>query len=372
MWPLIEEFQGLGEGVPAYNAATSSVMTLRAYITVVAADMPGREKMMRVSGNRSYMYCTYCTARGIWNGSIYCPMDPPLDAPAEDIELLKAKKRKPRAPFLQYQRAQLPMRNNLIHRRDADHIEATDHKAAKDRTGIAGKPALAHLASIDFPRSFPPDSMHLFFENVIPDMCLHYRGVFFKQPEEKPVAAAGTSAAVAAAGTSSATDGGAVLSDDGPARDPNYKIILGEALGDPDPDESASETDDEPVVLDKGKGKRTMAAKKSAVKSKKKAKMTAPVKKADKFRDTSDPWNIPKAVWQKIGADQMASAGSVPASFGRAPRDFFKHVHHFSGEEWKMQATNFLPIYLKGKLPDEDYEMYCLLADMIGTFSDAN
>ena len=57
-------------------------------------------------------------------------------------------------------------------------------------TGINGLAVLANLTSIDFPRSFPPDSMHLFSENVIPDMCKHYRGAFFK-PQAPEAAATG-------------------------------------------------------------------------------------------------------------------------------------------------------------------------------------
>lgn len=55
-----------------------------------------------------------------------------------------------------------------------------------------------------------------------------------------------------------------------------------------------------------------------------------------------------------------------PAAFGRAPRDFFKHCHEFSGEEWKQQATLFLPLYLSRELPEEHYDAYCGLVETIG------
>ena len=87
--------------------------------------------------------------------------------------------------------------------------------------------------------------------------------------------------------------------------------------------------------------------------------------KIDKFQSTTEPWNIKKAVWEAIGKDQKASAPTVPAQFGRAPRDFSKHCHHFSGEEWKMQSSMFLPIYLKDKLPEEDYKAFCHLTKTI-------
>lgn len=98
------------------------------------------------------------------------------------------------------------------------------------------------------------------------------------------------------------------------------------------------------------------------------AAATAAAKK-DKFKSTTEPWNIKKDAWEKIGADQLASRSTVPALFGRAPRDFSKHCHHFSGEEWKMQTTMFLPIYLRNELPDEDYTAFCDLVRTIGTYA---
>ena len=101
---------------------------------------------------------------------MYCPISHPQDAP-DSVD---------QEHWNDYDRGNLPMRSNLEFREDAAHIEDTGHKEASDLTGITGLAILAKLPSIDFPRSFPPDSMHLFFENVIPALTRHYRGVFFK------------------------------------------------------------------------------------------------------------------------------------------------------------------------------------------------
>ena len=55
-----------------------------------------------------------------------------------------------------------------------------------------------------------------------------------------------------------------------------------------------------------------------------------------------------------------------PAAFGRAIRNFHKHCHEFSGEEWKQQATLFLPVYLKEELPGSHYNAFCKLVEAIG------
>ena len=55
-----------------------------------------------------------------------------------------------------------------------------------------------------------------------------------------------------------------------------------------------------------------------------------------------------------------------PAAFGRAPRDFYKHCHKFSGEEWEQQVTLFLPVCLSGHLADDHYNAFCNLVETIG------
>ena len=46
-------------------------------------------------------------------------------------------------------------------------------------TGIKGSSELLKLKTILFPWSFPTDIMHLFFENVAPQMYAHWSGKFF-------------------------------------------------------------------------------------------------------------------------------------------------------------------------------------------------
>jgi hypothetical protein len=114
LYPLVQEFKKLREGVPAYNAARKHLgagasFNMRAYITIVGADMIGRAKLMHTVGNRCYSYCEHCGARGIWNGSIYCPFTPPADAPDE------AKNRPGSGyPWGTLNRTQLPLRNDTV------------------------------------------------------------------------------------------------------------------------------------------------------------------------------------------------------------------------------------------------------------------
>jgi len=150
------------------------------------------------------------------------------------------------------------MRNDSQFREDATHIEETAHKEAADRTGIAGLAILARLPSIDFPRSFPPDSMHLFFENVIPGLVRHYRGIFFK------------------------TD---------PTRDG--------ATGDNDQEQVEQ-------LAPRGSRKRKRSGGTDTRRDQgaaSGAKQLLETRKL-KFKKTSDPWNVGPKVWERIGRDQ--------------------------------------------------------------------
>jgi hypothetical protein len=122
--------------------------------------MPGREKLKQMKGNRSYRYCNYCTIKGVYNGVVYCTFRPPEEPPDTD------KVNKAKNSWKTYDRNALPIRNDHTFRVDAAHIMETINTAASDQTGIKRLLILYALQSIDFPRSFLPDAMHVYFENV--------------------------------------------------------------------------------------------------------------------------------------------------------------------------------------------------------------
>ncbi|KAI5839074.1 hypothetical protein DFP73DRAFT_484544, partial [Morchella snyderi] len=147
---------------------------LRAHLCLVSADMVAREKLMKVTGNRSYCYCEYCLVRCVWNCGLYCPMSSPMDAPRT------ARERKESGyPWTDWDRDHLPMRSNEELRRVATQIAQRGANTKQiSKYGVKGLSILSQLKSIDFPRSFPPDSMHLWFENIIPDLVKHWRGKY--------------------------------------------------------------------------------------------------------------------------------------------------------------------------------------------------
>ncbi|KAI5777116.1 hypothetical protein EDC01DRAFT_594496, partial [Geopyxis carbonaria] len=145
---------------------------LYAYIVIVGADMPARSMIMKSLGKSAYRYCEYCYARGLRNKGMYCPFEPTQDPPERE-KLSKTSG----YPWSSMSRTNLLMRTNLQYKKIGSHIVTDMCDDCRKKYGVRGVIIIGNLALIDLPRSFPPDLMHLFYENIFPALFRHYRGV---------------------------------------------------------------------------------------------------------------------------------------------------------------------------------------------------
>lgn len=161
-----------------WNATLLAQIVMRCFLCLIGTDIVAREKIMKVTGNRSYSYCMSCKVQEIHNGiAMYCLLHRPTDKPRQEK---KAARKKKRWPCLDYEVDALPLREVTSFRKiaaDIQRLGASDK--LKSKHGIKGLSIFAQLPSIDFPRSFQPDSMHLFCEQILPTMFRHFRGKFF-------------------------------------------------------------------------------------------------------------------------------------------------------------------------------------------------
>lgn len=255
--------------------------------------------------------------QGIWNGGLYCPVSPPNDTP------MKAQRRKGSGyPWIEWDREDLPMRNDVEFRRVAKQVArrgATDKQ--RSRYGVKGLSILSRLSSIDFPRSFPPDAMHLWFENVIPDLVKHWRG--------------------------------------------KYRV---EVL---DISDGASEADDESSQAEnfddryQSSNKRKLTANSQRSKNKKRKKTGSMRVKQPKAVVTGDEYNIRLQTWEKLSRQIADSAPTMPSLFGPLLRNFIEHIHEMTAAEWQLFTFTLAPVYLKDVLPDEDYQEFISLVEAI-------
>jgi hypothetical protein len=284
MYPLIEEFLALERGIKAWNGYREKSFILHAHIAVVTGDMPGRSKLQGFKGSRALRYCPYCYAKAVHSGrTTYCPLHMPCDAPSNSDAAERA----------DYNVLDLPLRGDMDTRQAAEQIVTLGSDELGKKYGINHLAILGHLSSIDLVRSFPPDSMHLFWENVLPDLVKHWRGKF---------------------DTLSTLDPGST------------------GMKRPAPDTSS--------IAGQPACKRRAGADTSGV-------VTHGARRSDKFQTTDDPWNICPSEWDAIGRDMADSHRTFPLHFGEAVRDFWEHCHHLKAAEWENTCLVLLPIYLK-------------------------
>ena len=183
--PLIEELRQLQEGIPGvWNAYRKEYFTLKAHICVIGSDIPARETLMQTLGRESYQYCTYykvTSCRG--NKYIYCPFRVPDDVALEipDATLEEA---------VDFSKDAIPAEDGEFptwdFRTHDEYLNAMEQIVKYNNYngaypyGVKGFSILTQLSSIIFPWSFPPDPMHLWFENIFPKTLFdHQRGRYF-------------------------------------------------------------------------------------------------------------------------------------------------------------------------------------------------
>lgn len=246
----------------------------------------------------------------------------------------------------------LPKRKNELFRRQASHItfniEKDDYVSA---TGITGISIFSCLKSIDFPRSFGVDFMHLFYENVAGLLFDHWRGRFFSSKQ-------GT-----VAEDSSESSEGLSDTEDGGESDVSIDEVL-ELSKKPNRKRKRAATE----AINRGRLPK-------ANKAKKKAKCPRdsngkPARTIQKFEQTSDPYCIAPNIWAQIGQDMEQSSATFPALFGDRIRSIYYHCHEWKAAEWSNWVRIFAPVYLKGNLPEEDYEEFMSLVSVINTCCD--
>ena len=163
--PLRDELNELAkDGVEALDPWTEELFWQHVYLILGFGDYPGISKLIQMKGHNGLHPCRFCEIIGVRaeGGKVYYV---PLYRPGGSVDpadlLMRSHTR-----FIQQGTAVLEAGTN-----------AESERLAKD-SGVKGVPLLASLDSLNFPFSFPFDSMHLIFENLIPNLIRHYTGTF--------------------------------------------------------------------------------------------------------------------------------------------------------------------------------------------------
>ncbi|KAF8600751.1 hypothetical protein BDV93DRAFT_403113, partial [Ceratobasidium sp. AG-I] len=147
--------------------------SLRAFLILAFGDIPAISKLLAIKGHRRICPCRTCRIHGVTDGeegshSYYVPMTLPGEKEYND-------------PWA------LPMQSPQTFSDQLAEMEATRTKTAREELariyGINSRCILSRLHSINLPASFPYDFMHLIYENLVPNLILHWTGAFKRLDE---------------------------------------------------------------------------------------------------------------------------------------------------------------------------------------------
>ncbi|QRW02701.1 Transposase family tnp2 [Ceratobasidium sp. AG-Ba] len=169
--PVIEELLLLERGVVSLKGSDAFArpvqFVLRAFLIMLFGDIPAVSKLLAIKGHNAIRPCRACYIHAVWcdhNSTYYVPLTPPgaeQGLPAQH----------------------LPMRHHALFLQHYEELEALLGQKgryadlAKD-LGINCRPMFAYLKSINLAACAPYDMMHLIFENLVPNMILHWTGEF--------------------------------------------------------------------------------------------------------------------------------------------------------------------------------------------------
>jgi hypothetical protein len=177
LWPAVQELLRLLVGVRAFDALTSAVFCLRAFLLLVFGDIPAIALLMHMKGHNGVLPCRMCKIMGLRVPNSratthYVPLD---RSRHPDVRVT------PTATRL-FDPQNLPMRTHDELRSQANEVQSARTNAEANflakSYGIKSISILFYLPSISFPVSFPYDFMHLIWENLVPNLVLLWTGSY--------------------------------------------------------------------------------------------------------------------------------------------------------------------------------------------------
>jgi hypothetical protein len=164
LWFLITKLLRLAAGVKAFDGMQQFI--LHAYLLLCTGDMPAVAMIMQMFGHTAMLSCRMCSIVGVLNPANPCATThyPALNRHQHPGCPLPAK----------YDPQSFPTQTHDGFLAQAQEIKVAagsgEWKQLSKAYGIKGLPVLSLLPSISFPASFPFGLMHLFIENVIPNL----------------------------------------------------------------------------------------------------------------------------------------------------------------------------------------------------------
>ena len=167
----------------AYDALSSSIFTLHAYVIAGFGDIPAVSMPMHMKGHNGLCPCWMCEIQGIGilgsrNKTLYVPLSRRMGNRCTPTDVVE------------YDPERLPLRLHDSFMAQAKSVEAAPTGMRREELAkaysIKGVPLLSALGSLRFPQSFPFDFMHLIWENLILNLVPFWSGNYKGMDEGQP------------------------------------------------------------------------------------------------------------------------------------------------------------------------------------------
>lgn len=175
--PFDDECADLAHGIPCYDCSLRDSFNLHAYQITEEGDIIAIEKFLGLKGHSSLCPCRSCKMRGCRmatgsNKVYYIPLAQPVNNEGR---------------IDSWDPATLPLRIHKEFEAAMQQIEAATTKKYQRELeqyhGIKQRPALRRVNALDYARSCPWEWLHLFAENLVPNMLDIWTGRFKGQDE---------------------------------------------------------------------------------------------------------------------------------------------------------------------------------------------
>ncbi|KAL5639602.1 hypothetical protein ACGC1H_006272 [Rhizoctonia solani] len=171
--PLLDELLQLESGVECPAPPTPDCegynFVFRAFLIILFGDIPAVSKLLMMKGHNAIRPCRACMIKGVLcrlerNSVYYVPMADPINE----------------NQVFTYSDLVLRTHQGLLDQ--LQEIEAARTKTARQKLaqkyGLNARSIFTRLRSINLATCAPYDAMHLFFENLVPNMIRHWTGKF--------------------------------------------------------------------------------------------------------------------------------------------------------------------------------------------------
>ncbi len=174
--PFDDECASMAKGISCFDSMSCQVFTLHAYQLFQEGDIIAIEKFLGIKGHSSSCPCRSCIMKGVQMASgankvFYIPLQHPIPLDPDSPQMIWD-------PTALPSRTHNSFANNLKLIGDAKRITKKYGKQMEQFYGNKEMPALSRVNSLDFGRSLPWEWMHLFAENIIPNMMDLWTGRF--------------------------------------------------------------------------------------------------------------------------------------------------------------------------------------------------